>query len=128
MNSLPNTWEVIYVNDGSGDCTLALLEGLAKDDPHVGVIDLSRNLGKEIAVTAGLDYASADAVIVIDADLQDPPELIRDFVREWRVSGVDAVYRKRRIRTGESAIKRLTAYFFYRATASRFLRTLGTFA
>jgi glycosyltransferase involved in cell wall biosynthesis len=114
MNSLPITWEVIYVNDGSGDSTLALLEGLAKEDPHVGVVDLSRNFGKEIAMTAGLDHASADAVIVIDADLQDPPELIRDFVREWQESGVDVVYGKRRTRVGESAVKRVTAHLFYR--------------
>jgi len=114
MNSLPNTWEVIYVNDGSSDSTLALLEDLAKEDPHIGVVDLSRNFGKEIAMTAGLDHASADAVIVIDADLQDPPELIRDFVREWQESGVDVVYGKRRSRAGESAVKRLTAHFFYR--------------
>ena len=115
MNSLSNTWEVIYVNDGSGDSTLALLEGLVKEDPHVGFIDLSRNFGKEIAMTAGLDQAFGDAVIVIDADLQDPPELIRDFVREWQQSGADVVYGKRRTRAGESAIKRLTAHFFYRA-------------
>jgi len=114
MNSLSKTWEVIYVNDGSGDSTLALLEGLVKADPHVGFIDLSRNFGKEIAMTAGLDHAFGDAVIVIDADLQDPPELIRDFVREWQQSGVDVVYGKRRTRAGESAIKRLTAHFFYR--------------
>src|SRR5690349_16110209 len=114
MDSLPNTWEVIYVNDGSADSTLSLLEGLARNDPHVGVIDLSRNFGKEIAMTAGLDYASADAVIVIDADLQDPPELILDFVREWQESGIDVVYGKRRTRAGESMIKRLTAHFFYR--------------
>ena len=114
MNSLSKRWEVIYVNDGSGDSTLALLEGLVKADPHVGFIDLSRNFGKEIAMTAGLDHAFGDAVIVIDADLQDPPELIRDFVREWQQSGVDVVYGKRRTRAGESAIKRLTAHFFYR--------------
>src|SRR5256885_14958579 len=79
MNSLSKRWEVIYVNDGSGDSTLALLEGLVKADPHVGFIDLSRNFGKEIAMTAGLDHSVGGAAIGIDAELRDPPAPRRDF-------------------------------------------------
>ena len=69
-------WEAIYVNDGSQDATLATLHALRRDDPHVAIVNLSRNFGKEIATTAGLHHAGGDAIIVIDADLQDPPELI----------------------------------------------------
>src|SRR6478672_5211451 len=79
--SLPS--EVIFVNDGSTDNTLALLRALKAADPTIGIVDLSRNFGKEIALTAGLDYARGDAVVVIDADLQDPPELIPDLLQGW---------------------------------------------
>jgi polyisoprenyl-phosphate glycosyltransferase len=114
MNALADEWEVIYVNDGSDDATLEVMRQLAASDPHAGYLDLSRNFGKEIAMTAGLDYAVGEAVIVIDADLQDPPELIVEFVREWRKGGIDVVYGKRRSRNGESSIKKITAHFFYR--------------
>src|SRR2546426_4070155 len=100
MNSLSKTWEVIYVNDGSGDSTLALLEGLVKADPHVGFIDLSRNFGKEIAMTAGLDHALGDAAIVIDADFEEPPWRLRGFLRGWQQAGGDGVFWEGRSRAG----------------------------
>jgi glycosyltransferase involved in cell wall biosynthesis len=106
-------WEVVYVNDGSVDGTLAAMEMLHRADDRVAVVSLSRNFGKEIAITAGLDHAAGDAVVVIDADLQDPPELIPELVTCWR-AGFDMVYAKRRSRRGESLLKRGTARCFYR--------------
>lgn len=105
--------EVIYVNDGSTDTTLAVLEELWDADPRVAIIDLSRNYGKEIALSAGLDFARGDAVIVIDSDLQDPPEVIPQFVHSWQ-QGFDVVYGRRSSREGESWLKRSTAHSFYR--------------
>jgi glycosyltransferase involved in cell wall biosynthesis len=105
--------EVLYVNDGSADATLAVLERLKATDARVAIVDLSRNFGKEIALTAGLDHALGDAVVVIDADLQDPPELIPELVARWR-QGYDVVYAQRTARDGETALKRLTAFLFYR--------------
>jgi glycosyltransferase involved in cell wall biosynthesis len=106
-------WEVVYVNDGSTDGTLPVMEALHRADDRIGLVSLSRNFGKEIAMTAGLDHAAGDAVVVIDADLQDPPELIPELVAQWR-SGFDMVYAKRRSRAGESWAKRGTAAIFYR--------------
>jgi len=105
-------YELVFVNDGSRDNTLSILDSLREQDSHVTVVDLSRNFGKEIAVTAGLDVADGDAVIVIDADLQDPPELIPDLIREWR-NGFDVVYGTRTERRGESWLKKATASSFY---------------
>lgn len=105
--------EIIYVNDGSKDATADILRTLRKDDPRVAIVDLSRNFGKEIAMTAGLDHASGDAVVIIDADLQDPPELIPELVEHWR-AGYDDVYARRMSRDGENFIKRATAHLFYR--------------
>ena len=114
MQSVGEGWEVVYVNDGSGDDTLGVVERLAAADPHVAVLNLSRNFGKEIAMTAGLDHAAATgAVVVIDADLQDPPELIPELVSVWR-QGIDVVYARRRERSGESLAKLGTAKAFYR--------------
>lgn len=113
-------WSVIYVNDGSTDRTLRRLEALHSADAHVAFINLSRNFGKEIALTAGLDHVSADAVIVIDADLQDPPELIPTLIAEWR-AGYDIVYAQRRTRQGETWLKQKTADGFY-----RLMQHLGT--
>lgn len=107
------SWEVIYVNDGSTDDTLARQIALHHDDAHVVVVNLSRNFGKEVATTAGLDQARGEAVIVIDADLQDPPELIPELVEGWR-QGFDTVYAQRRTRAGESWFKVFTARMFYR--------------
>lgn len=106
--------QVLYVDDGSSDQTWAVLESLAAHDPRVGLLRLSRNFGKELALTAGLDHAGdCDAVIVLDADGQDPPELIPQFVAKWR-EGFDMVYGTRIARDGESWLKRTTAAGFYR--------------
>ena len=107
------SWEVVYVNDGSTDTTLAVIETLHRSGDRVAVVSLSRNFGKETAITAGLDHAVGDAVVIIDADLQDPPELIPQLVTCWR-AGFDMVYAKRRSRNGDSWLKRRTAQGFYR--------------
>lgn len=105
--------QVLYVDDGSRDDTWAVMQSLRKDDERVATLKLSRNFGKELALTAGLDCVDADAVVVIDADLQDPPELIPQFVQRWR-EGYDVVYGTRATRAGESRLKRFTASAFYR--------------
>jgi glycosyltransferase involved in cell wall biosynthesis len=109
--------EIVYVNDGSKDSSLEIIRQLRSRDPRVAVVDLSRNFGKEIALTAGLDYAKGDAVVVIDADLQDPPELIPQMVQHFH-EGYDEVYAQRVSRAGESTIKKGTAYAFYRIIQS----------
>jgi glycosyltransferase involved in cell wall biosynthesis len=106
-------WEVVYVNDGSEDATQAVLEALYRTDKRIALVSLSRNFGKETAITAGLDHAAGDAVVVIDADLQDPPEVIPELFAAWR-SGFDMVYAKRRARIGDTWMKRKTAQLFYR--------------
>lgn len=106
-------YEIIYIDDGSTDDTAAVLASLREDDEAVAVIELSRNFGKEVALTAGLDHANGEVVVVIDADLQDPPELISEFLREWR-NGYDVVYGRRTDREGESWLKKSTAKWFYR--------------
>jgi len=106
--------EIIYVNDGSRDPTRALLTELHGSDPRVAVIDFTRNFGKEVAMSAGLDAAAGDAVVVIDADLQDPPELIPEMVAAWQ-NGFDIVLMRRRTRAQESWLRKLTASLFYRA-------------
>ena len=116
-SQLPHDVEIVYVNDGSTDNTLEVLDKLYKSDDRVSVVDLSRNFGKEIALTAGLHKAKGDAVIVIDADLQDPPELIPDLITEWQ-NGYDVVYAKRSRRDGETSLKKLTAHLFYRLMRS----------
>ncbi len=113
LNATGDPWEVVYVNDGSRDATAALLGALYAADPHVAVVSLSRNFGKEAATTAGLDHAGGAAVIVIDADLQDPPEVIPQLIAAWR-RGIDMVYATRRQRAGETWMKRTTAALFYR--------------
>jgi glycosyltransferase involved in cell wall biosynthesis len=113
MAELGATWEAIYVNDGSRDASLGVVGLLQHADSHIAVVNLSRNFGKEIATTAGLDHAQGDAVIVIDADLQDPPEVIPRLVAAWR-AGYDMVYAQRRRREGESWLKKATAAAFYR--------------
>ena len=102
------------MNDGSTDNTLGLLRDLKAADPTIGIVDLSRNFGKEIALTAGLDYARGDAVVVIDADLQHPPELIPKFIARWLQEDADVVYGRRASRAGESHAKKATSRAFYR--------------
>lgn len=113
LATLGADWRVLYVDDGSRDGTLPALAALAVHEPRVGVLSLSRNFGKEIAMSAGLDLADADAVVLIDADLQDPPELIAALWAKFR-EGYDVVFGVRRTRTGESWLKRITAHAFYR--------------
>lgn len=105
--------EFIYVNDGSRDDSLACLHALQAEDARISVLDLSRNFGKEAAMTAGLDHCRGDAVVLIDADMQDPPELIPQLIEQWR-AGHDVVYALRESRSGETRLKRLTAWLFYR--------------
>ncbi len=113
LESMPLDFEIIYINDGSSDDTLKALYRIRNQEPRVSIIDLSRNFGKEIALSAGLDHARGDAVVVIDADLQDPPELISDLYQIF-LEGYDVVYARRQERKGETFVKRLTARFFYR--------------
>lgn len=110
--ALPHQAEFVFVNDGSRDASLRLLRGLAEQDERVRVLDLSRNFGHQLAVTAGLDAARGDAVVIMDADLQDPPEVALELIREWE-AGYDVVYAQRRTRQ-DSAFKRFTADAFYR--------------
>ena len=106
-----HSWELVLVNDGSTDSTPALLDELAARDDRVKVVHLARNFGYQPAVIAGLDHSRGDVVVTIDADLQDPPELIKDLLQRWR-DGADVVYAVRRERVGESRLKLLTARWF----------------
>lgn len=108
-----SSYEIIYVDDGSADETPQIIRELLMDDEHVRVLRLSRNFGHQVAVTAGLEHASGDGVLVIDADLQDPPEVIPEMVARWR-DGYDVVYGMRINRAGETAFKLWTAKTFYR--------------
>ena len=116
LDGLDLSARVLYVDDGSRDGTCRLIEGFAAADPRVGLVALARNFGKELALTAGLDHADADAVVVLDADGQDPPELIPALVAKWR-EGYDVVYGTRTRRDGESWFKRFSAAAFYRVMA-----------
>lgn len=106
--------EYIFVNDGSSDTSMKLIKSIAAQNPSVRYIDFSRNFGHQVAVTAGLDYCSGKAIVIIDADLQDPPELIADLHAKWK-EGFEVVYAKRRTRDGENFLKKFTAKMFYRA-------------
>lgn len=117
LDALPVAAEVVYVNDGSSDGSMDLLRGFASADARVAVLDFSRNFGKEIAMTAGLDHAAGDAVVVIDSDLQDPPELIGEMLCEWK-AGADVVMMRRASREGESWFKKASARWFYRLIGS----------
>ncbi|MHC4974311.1 MAG: glycosyltransferase family 2 protein [Planctomycetota bacterium] len=114
LDGMPLRAEIVYVDDGSTDRTAAILEEFRTSDPRVAVVELSRQFGKERALTAGIDHARGDAVVVIDADLQDPPELIPDLVAPWRDDGYEVVYALRVRREGESWLRRGTASLFYR--------------
>ncbi|MGE5535006.1 MAG: glycosyltransferase family 2 protein, partial [Acidobacteriota bacterium] len=105
--------EVIFVDDGSTDCTPIVLQALVRRDERYNYIALSRNFGHQVAITAGMDAARGDAVIVMDADLQDPPEVVDQMIAKWK-EGYEVVYARRLSRAGESKLKRLTAHLFYR--------------
>lgn len=113
MSTLGITYEFVFVNDGSKDQSIAMLKALAEQDAHVKVIDFARNFGHQVAITAGMEHAQGDAVVVIDADLQDPPEVIGQMLDKWR-EGYDVVFAIREKRHGETVFKKLTAAAFYR--------------
>jgi dolichol-phosphate mannosyltransferase len=113
MESTGEPWELITVDDGSTDRSPEMIDDLARNDSRIKVIHFARNFGHQIAVTAGIDYATGDAVVLIDADLQDPPELILEMIERWK-AGFQVVYAVRAERKGESRFKLLTAKLFYR--------------
>jgi glycosyltransferase involved in cell wall biosynthesis len=110
-------FEFLFVNDGSKDKTLSIIRDYAEKDPRVSYLNLSRNFGKEIGMIAGLDHATGDATVIIDADLQDPPELIPEMIRLWE-EGYDDVFAKRKSRTGESWFKKFTSKMYYKTLQS----------
>jgi glycosyltransferase involved in cell wall biosynthesis len=116
LEALGCEYEIILVNDGSKDRTLELMQMLSLQDPMLTIVDLSRNFGKEVALTAGLDHTKGDVVVVLDSDLQDPPELIAELLDGWR-EGYDIVYGMRMQRDGETWFKRTTAKYFYKLIA-----------
>lgn len=113
MDGLNEPYELIFVNDGSRDATAKIARVLCDTDRNVKFIDFSRNFGHQVAITAGMDYSSGEAVVVIDADLQDPPEIIPEMIEKWR-EGYEVVFGKRIKRKGETFFKKLTAKIFYR--------------
>lgn len=114
MNSMENyEFEILFINDGSKDNTINIIKEMREEDNRINYVDFSRNFGKEIAMIAGLDYATGDCVIFMDADLQDPPELIPELVKYWE-QGYDDVYAKRRSRKGETWLKKFTSKMYYK--------------
>lgn len=113
MKSLDEPYEIIFINDGSRDRTLNLLEEICKQDNNIRVLNFSRNFGHQIAVTAGMEYSEGQAVVIIDADLQDPPDVILKMIEKWK-EGYDVVYGKRLKRKGETFFKKVTAKMYYR--------------
>ena len=131
MDSISNyEWELMFVNDGSTDGTLELLRQLRQQDQRVNFVDLSRNFGKEAAMLAGFDYVTGDCMVIIDADLQDPPELIPEMIKWWE-QGYEDVYAKRKTRGRESWLRKRLSLMFYRLlqSSSRFdvLQNVGDF-
>ncbi|WP_375201712.1 glycosyltransferase family 2 protein [Hyphococcus sp.] len=113
MRRLAQPFEVVFINDGSRDGTILKMRELRSVHPNTAIVDLSRNFGKEVAVSAGLDHARGDAVVIIDADLQHPPQVIEDLIAGWR-EGYEVVYGQRRGREDEGFLRRATATAFYR--------------
>lgn len=117
MDMTEETYELVFVNDGSKDQTVEIMSKIIQRDPNVRLIDFSRNFGHQIAITAGMDYAAGQAIVVIDADLQDPPAIILQMISKWK-QGYEVVYGKRSKRKGESLFKKATAMLFYRLLRS----------
>lgn len=113
MDQLDGPAETIFVDDGSSDCGPIVLKSVVRDDPRYRYIGLSRNFGHQVAITAGMDAAAGDAVVVMDADLQDPPEIVAEMIAKWK-EGFEVVYARRLSRAGESAFKRASANMFYK--------------
>ncbi len=130
MEAMGEPYELVFVNDGSRDLTPGMLDDLAARDPHVRVVHFAANRGHQVAVSAGLDYASGQAIVIIDADLQDPPEVIPQMAERWR-DGVQVVYGQRRSRAGETWFKEKTAQLYYglmqRLAGNAFPRDTGDF-
>ncbi|NLD46001.1 MAG: glycosyltransferase family 2 protein [Clostridiaceae bacterium] len=118
MDSINEAYEIVFVNDGSRDKTAAMAYEICNKDKTIKLVDFARNFGHQTAITAGMDYCEGEAIVVIDADLQDPPELIPKMLEKWR-EGYDVVYGKRIERKGETFFKKITAKVFY-----RFLRSM----
>ena len=132
MEPLRDKLQIVFVNDGSRDKTRQVIESVIKTEPRVTLVNLARNFGKEAAMTAGLFHARGDAVVPMDADLQDPPKLILEFVRLWQEEGYDTVYGVRTDRNADTPMKRLTAGGFYRlfnavSTTTRIPENAGDF-
>lgn len=111
--ALAKTMKFIFINDGSRDNTRAIISEFCKNNKKIKMIDFARNFGHQIAITAGMDYAAGECMVIIDGDLQDPPELIPDMIKIWR-NGYDVVYGKRKSRYGETFFKKITAKAYYR--------------
>ena len=113
MDQLDGPAETIFVDDGSSDCSPIVLQAIVRIDPRYRYIGLSRNFGHQVAITAGMDAAAGEAIVVMDADLQDPPEIVGEMIAKWK-EGYDVVYARRLSRAGESTFKRATAHLFYK--------------
>jgi dolichol-phosphate mannosyltransferase len=113
MDQLDGPAETIFVDDGSSDCSPIVLQALVRSDPRYRYIGLSRNFGHQVAITAGMDAAAGEAIVVMDADLQDPPEIVGEMIAKWK-EGYEVVYARRLSRAGESKFKRATAHLFYK--------------
>ncbi len=113
MDSINESYEIVFINDGSRDKTAFILNEICETDKNIKFIDFSRNFGHQIAITAGMDYTEGEAIVVIDADLQDPPEVIPKMIEKWK-EGYDVVYGKRAERKGDTFFKKFTAAAFYR--------------
>jgi Glycosyltransferases involved in cell wall biogenesis len=130
MESVNESFELILVNDGSSDGTFRLMRALYEQDRRVHIVDFSRNFGHQVAISAGLDYAQGQAVVIIDSDLQDPPQVIPELIARWK-DGAEVVYAQRRSRVGETHFKLITATLFYhlidRITAVHIPQNVGDF-
>ncbi|MCR8633024.1 glycosyltransferase family 2 protein [Paenibacillus radicis (ex Xue et al. 2023)] len=121
LGTLNEEYELLFVNDGSRDRTTEIVRALCLVDPNVRMLSFARNFGHQVAISAGMDHAQGQAIIVIDADLQDPPEVILEMISKWK-EGYEVIYGKRLTRRGESIFKKWTAHVFY-----RFLKTMTSF-